>query len=55
MGHPTLREVGHHDLAGVTFATHVCDAKLSLVALATSFRVEEFLPDASDPWEGISW
>jgi hypothetical protein len=43
------------DLAGVTFATHVGDAKLSLATLASSFQVEDFLPEGGDLREGIAW
>lgn len=41
------------DLAGVTFATHIRDAKIPLDALAGSFVVKDFLPEGTGLEEGI--
>ncbi len=43
------------DLAGVTFATHLADSRLTLADLAESFAVRDFLPDPGQWPEGISW
>jgi hypothetical protein len=43
------------DLAGVTFATHVGEAKIPLSRLAASFAVEDYVPAVQDLQEGISW
>ena len=43
------------NLAGVTFATKVRSAKISLTTLATSFAVEDFMPETGNLKEGISW
>lgn len=43
------------DLAGVTFATRLRDADLSLKTVATSFAVEDFLPHRGELQEGIPW
>ncbi|MBN2474354.1 MAG: hypothetical protein JXB62_07085 [Pirellulales bacterium] len=43
------------DVAGITFATHVLDQKISLASLATSFSVEDYLLEANGLAEGIPW
>ncbi len=43
------------DMAGVTFATCVREAKIPFSRLATSFAVEDYLPEKGDLREGISW
>lgn len=43
------------DIAGATFAGYVCNSKISLDRLASSFAVEDFLPDGSNLEEGIPW
>jgi hypothetical protein len=42
------------DMAGVTFASHVQDGKISLNKLADSFNVRDFVPDIKDLKEGIA-
>ena len=43
------------DMAGVTFATHLRDADLSLERVAGTFAVDGFLPDRGKLREGIPW
>ena len=43
------------DMAGVSFATHVRDAKIPFAKLADSFAVDDYLPHAGELPEGISW
>ena len=41
------------NLAGITFATHLVESKLSLATLSTSFKVENFLPPTDGLPEGM--
>jgi hypothetical protein len=43
------------DMAGVAFAAHVLDGKISLDKLADSFNIRDYMPDIKDLKEGISW
>ena len=43
------------DMAGVAFATHVRNGKISLDKLADSFNIRDYMPDIKDLKEGISW
>ncbi len=43
------------NLAGIRFAEHVLDQKLSLAELAASFRVAHFLPPIDALPEGLTW
>jgi hypothetical protein len=43
------------NLAGITFATHLAESKLSLATLSTSFKVEDFVPTTDGLPEGMLW
>jgi hypothetical protein len=43
------------DLAGIIFAVRVHEGKIPLEKLATSFKIQDFVPTADDLKEGLSW